>query len=293
MLIDVSRRSLAFAVAAAAGVATGAPALAQGASGSTWDQIISRKVLRVGAAQAEPWYFKDTSGSSAPGSIKSGDATWRGVGALMGKELADAMGVQLELVETTWGNAVAGLQANQFDVMFLLDGTPQRAVAIDFVPRPLLWYPIVVLVKDGVDISTWHDTNDAKYNWGAPLGTSLDQFITKAAPKATISRFQNNSEVVAAFQAGRVDGIVATGPFADLSRARVRMGRTIIPKPAGALAAGSGIRYEPDHRWKSFLTTCLEYFYNSGKTQELFDSFLAFRGLDPLSVIPIQRERWS
>src|SRR5690606_28107438 len=142
-----------------------------------------------------------------------GPDMWRGIGPLVGKELADALGVQLELVETTWGNAVAGLQANQFDVMFALDGTPQRALAIDFVPAPLLWYPLCILAKDEVELSPWEEANDPKYIWGAAIGTSNDQFITKTAPNAQVSRFQTSGETLAAFQSGRIDGYITVGPF--------------------------------------------------------------------------------
>jgi polar amino acid transport system substrate-binding protein len=177
--------------------------------------------------------------------------------------------------------------------MFLLDGTPQRALAIDFVPRPLLWYPLVLLAKDDINISTWKEADDPKYNWGVALGTSNDQFISRSAPKAQISRFQTNGENLAAFQAGRIDGMLATGPYADLNRARLKMGKIIVAKPAAALAAGTGIRYEDDARFKSFLTTSLDYLYNSGRTQELFDEQMKFRGLDPAAVTPVMREKWT
>jgi len=46
--------------------------------------------------------------------------------------------VELETVEVTWGTAVSALQANQIDIMFVLDATPERALAIDFPSQPLL-----------------------------------------------------------------------------------------------------------------------------------------------------------
>jgi polar amino acid transport system substrate-binding protein len=260
---------------------------------STWQRIMETKKLRVGAAPAEPWYFKDTTGSPAPGAVKSGGAVWRGVGPAVGKELADAMGVEVEIVETTWGNAVAGLQAGQFDVIFLLDGTPKRAVAVDFVPVPLLWYPIVVLGKEDLKVQAWRELNEPRYKIGTVLGSSMDQFLTKNAPKATISRFQNNNEVLAAFQSGRVDGIVVVGPFAELARARINnMGKIVVPKPAAALAAGTAIRYDLDGRWKDYLTTSIQYFYTTGQIQEIYNQFLEFRGIDPKTATPILRENW-
>ena len=259
---------------------------------STWQRIMESKKLRVGAAPAEPWYFKDTTPSTAPGAVKVGNAVWRGVGPAVGKELAEAMGVELEIVETTWGNAVAGLQAGQFDVMFLLDGTPKRALAVDFVPVPLLWYPVVVLGKEDLKIQAWRELNDPKHKIGTVLGSSMDQFFTKNASRATVSRFQNNNELLAAFQAGRVDGIVVVGPYAELARARINMGKVWVPKPAAALAAGTAIRYDVDTRWKDYLTTSLQYFYTTGQIQDIYNQFLEFRGVDPKTATPVIRENW-
>jgi polar amino acid transport system substrate-binding protein len=139
------------------------PAFAQ--ASSTWDQIMRTKKLRVGAAPTEPWYYKDTTNSSAPGGVQSGGALWRGVGVTLAKEIADAMGAELEVVETTWGNAVAGLQANQFDVMFMLDPDPVRGLALDFV-SPVLWYPFGLLVRDDLPVTSWAELNDPKYKLG-------------------------------------------------------------------------------------------------------------------------------
>jgi hypothetical protein len=52
---------------------------------------------------------------------------WRGFSVNCAKELADALGAELQMVDTTYGNAIAGLQANQFDLIFALDGTVKRA----------------------------------------------------------------------------------------------------------------------------------------------------------------------
>src|SRR5438874_8774911 len=46
---------------------------------------------------------------------------WSGIGYRMGQQVAKDLGVKLVPVETTWGNAVAAIQANQIDVMFVLE----------------------------------------------------------------------------------------------------------------------------------------------------------------------------
>src|SRR5690349_4161791 len=82
---------------------------------STWQQIKQRGELRIGVTPGEPWYFKDPV-----------TGQWSGIGFRMGEQIAKDLGVKLVPVETTWGNAVAAIQANQIDVMFVLDATDER-----------------------------------------------------------------------------------------------------------------------------------------------------------------------
>jgi polar amino acid transport system substrate-binding protein len=94
---------------------------------STWSAIQERGSLRVGATQAPPWYLKDPQSSE-----------WSGLGIAVGRAMAETLGVDLEVVEVTWGNAIAALQADKIDIMFVLDATPERAMAVDFPAAPLL-----------------------------------------------------------------------------------------------------------------------------------------------------------
>ena len=255
-------------------------------SQSTWEQIQSTKKLRLGVAPTEPWYFKDTTGKEGPGAVKSGNAVWRGVGTMLAKEIADALGVELVIVETTWGNAVAGLQANQFDLMFMLDATPVRAMAIDFA-GPVLWYPFGLIVKDELAGKTWAELNDPKYKLGGVTGSSTAAAMVRMAPNATVVYFPSHGELLAAFQSGRIDGAMSTAPTADLTRAKINMGKTLVPTPPVTTPTGAGIRIEPDARWRNYLNTVTQYLYNTGKSQEIYEQFLVFRGLDPKDVTPI------
>jgi len=279
--------SLGFLVA----ICSLAVSAASAQSTSTWEQILGSKKLRLGCALAEPWCFKDVTNSDKPGGVTSAGVVWRGVSVNLGKSIADAMGVELEVVETTWGNAVAALQANQFDVMFVLDATPERAMAVDFV-GPMLWYPVALLVKDDFAPTTWAELNDPKYQLGAPMGTTFVSALAKYTPKATIRTFQQTNDVIAAFQAGRIDGVTGTGPNADVARLRLGMGKTIVPQPAVGLSTGGAVRKEQDRRWRDYLQTVVTYFYDTGKTQEFYEQFLAFRGLDPKTAISTRREDW-
>lgn len=262
------------------------------AAASTWDTIMQGRKLRVGAALSEPWYYKDTANSDAPGAVRVGDVTWRGIGPRIGELIARAMNVQLDMVEVTWGTAVAALQAGQIDTMFILDPTPERALAVDFVPSPILWYPIAGLARESVTAATWADLNNPSARVGVALGSSTDQTLTRLAPRATIQRYPTTGELMASWQSNRIDIAVTTGPTVDLTIARMRRGKSLVPRPIVAVPAGAGVRKETDTRWANYLNTCVSYFYNGGITQQIYDEFMVFRGLEAGKATPIQRELW-
>ena len=109
----------------------GAGSLATAQENATWDAIQERDSIRLGVAPSDPWYFKDP--------MTNG---WDGLGVRLGEALADDLGVELELIETTYGNAASALQADRIDVMFVLDATPERAESIDFLDAPLFYYSL-------------------------------------------------------------------------------------------------------------------------------------------------------
>jgi len=267
--------------AGAAGLLASRAALAQGA-GSTWQQIKDKGELRIGAAPSDPWYAKDQ---------RTGE--WSGIGWAAGAAIAKEMNVKAVAVETTWGNAVAGLQANQFDVMFVLDATPQRALAADFPVQPFFYYAQGVLVRDGLDASRWDNLNKPEVRIGVTLGTSPDRDVTRRLPNATIERFPSNDETTAAFQSGRVDLISFFHPALVMQQRRVRKGKVVLPEPFRASTTSAGVRREADKTWRDWLGLTLDFYYHTGQTQRFYEDFLASRQIDPKSAPAIQRELWS
>src|SRR5947207_9339378 len=161
---------------------------------STWQQIKQRGELRIGVTPGEPWYFKDPASGQ-----------WSGIGYRMGQQVAKDLGVKLVPVETTWGNAVAAIQANQIDVMFVLDATDERKKAIDFPEAPFFWYAQGVLLKDGLNAKNWADLDRDDVKIAVTLGTAPDRELTRRLTKAKIERFANMDERIAAFEPGRLE----------------------------------------------------------------------------------------
>ena len=233
-------------------------------------------------APGEPWFYKDQRTNE-----------WYGIGWGVGVALAKELNIKAVPVETTWGNAVAGLQADQFDVMFVLDPTPQRALAVDFPTQQMFYYAQGVLVRDGLTATKWDDLNKPEVRIGAVLGTAPERDVTGRLANAKIERFPNADETAAAFQAGRVDAITLFHPALVMLRARVKKGTVVLPQPIREASSSAGVRRDPDKSWRDWLGLSLGYLYTTGEVQKIFEDYLKFRDIDPAQVPGIRREQWQ
>ncbi|MBS0445852.1 MAG: transporter substrate-binding domain-containing protein [Proteobacteria bacterium] len=274
----MGRRELLWTAASLAAAAA-LPAAAQ--SGTTMQQIKARNALRVGATPAEPWFYKD------PVSEK-----WSGVAVMLGEQMAHDLGVPMTIVETTWANAPAAIQANQLDVQFILDPTDVRKQVIDFPDAPLLYYALGALLRPGLDAKAWSDMDKPDIKVGVTLGTNIDQILTSQFKAAKVERFANNDEAVAAFAARRVDVVSQFHPALLVQQSRVRMGTVIVPTPATAVATSVGLRKDPDPTFRNWVSDHIAEYYKSGKTQAMFASYMKAKGLDPDKIPGVMKEKW-
>ncbi|MEP2530026.1 transporter substrate-binding domain-containing protein [Shimia sp.] len=263
---------------AAAAMLTTAPVVAQDAS--TWEQIQESGKLRIGVTQAPPWFSKNP----ATGEWDSG------LGITVGQKMAETLGVDLEVVEVTWGTAVAALQSNKIDAMPVLDPKPDRAVSVAFPASPLLYISLAVLANDDLAASTWAELNNADVSIAVPQGSSMDTYVTNNLPNADIQRFPDNGASIAAFQSGRVDAVSLFHPPLLAARKKLGRGQLVIPTPAFSSPTSVAVRQESDQRFVNWVSTSISYWYETGQTQGWYADFLTDFGLDPKASPVIQRE---
>jgi polar amino acid transport system substrate-binding protein len=245
-------------------------------------EIKSRGVLRVGAAQAEPWFHKDPASSQ-----------WSGVGVSLGRGLADALGVKLELVEVTWGTAIAAIQSNKIDIMPLLDATTERKQAVDFPVTPVLYFGQAVLVRDALSIKTWEDLNNPKLTIAVTKGTTPEAAVKRLAPKANILTFPSNAETVAAFQSGRADACSLFHPPLIMLQQKIGQGKIVLPQPFEYGASSIATRKGVDKQFLDWLDAQIKRHYDSNQIQLWFEAFLKTRGVDPAKVPAVRKELWA
>lgn len=249
-----TRRDLAGLIGAGA-VAAGALTLAsngasaQTAGKNTFDRIIANKKLRLGAVTSSaPWFMKDpTTGK------------WGGHFYTIGAALAADMEVELELVETTWGNAVLDLQADKIDIMFGLNPTPKRAMAVDF-SGTVYDSALVVIAKPGFEPKTWADMNRPDMKISVDVGSAHDQIASRLCSKAQISRFKTINEAMLALRSGRVDAqcIFWMGAVRAV-KADPALGKVVVPQPFFGSTSNAAFRRESDKTWRDFVNTWIVY----------------------------------
>jgi polar amino acid transport system substrate-binding protein len=274
----ITRRTLMAAVAAAVTAAAALPAYAQ----TALDSVKERGSLRVGMAAADPWFYKDPISEE-----------WVGVGVQMGQAMAEDLGVTFEPVETTWANSVAAIQAGQIDLMFVLDATDQRREAIDFPEQPLFYYAMGALIQDGMEVQTWEDLNKEGTTVGVTLGTTVDKLLTETLPNAKIERFASNDEAVAAFASGRVDAVSQFHPALIVQVSRIGTGSVVLPEEIHAVPTSVGLPKASDPSFKEWVNEFITTAYESGKTKEIFETYIETKGIDPAKVPGLVKEDWQ
>ena len=277
--MKITRRTTLLGLSASA-VSLIAPRTLMAQTGSTLDQIKQRGSFRVGVTQAPPWYSKDP---------KTGE--WSsGLGVAMGRAMAASLGVKFEAVEVTWGTAIAALQGNKIDIMYMMDATPERAQAVDFPQAPLLYYSIAVLARDDLAVTKWSDLNQPNVRIAVPQASSMDKFLTENVAKAAIQRFPGNPEAIAAFQAGRADAVCLFHPPLLAARQRLGAGKIVVPTPAQSVPSSAAVRKEDNKAFVAFVDKSLVTYYKSGQTQKWYEEFLVGFGLDPKASPPVMKE---
>ena len=155
------------------------PAVAQETE-NLWKDVQSRGSLRVGVAEAPPLLVRDPA-----------TGNWSGYFLEIIEGFAKSIDVELEVVETTWGNMVAGLQAGKWDIATALNRKPQRALAVNY-SIPIWSYEIGLL----------YDMSNPKIDEGMTSLTDFDKegftiaVMQGAAGDLSISPQVNHAKII-------------------------------------------------------------------------------------------------
>jgi polar amino acid transport system substrate-binding protein len=253
------------AVATLMAAATVASAQAQD---SKIDEIRERGTLRMaGILAEEPYFAKDP---------RTGE--WHGFAVSMARDIAETLGVELEVVESSWGNSVLDVQSGKVDLALGLTAMPKRAMSIDFSAPT--YYNSFVIVSPNEEFAnkSWSELNNPKYTFAVDLGSSQDNTTRQFLPDAKVLRFKSRDEAVIAVATGKADALVNTvlnGMV--MSKKNEAIGKVYVPKPVLASPSVIGISYDTDEVWKSFISAWADYNRRIGNNQTwIVDSLKPF-----------------
>jgi polar amino acid transport system substrate-binding protein len=272
---EALRYALAIGSGAALASAMASPASAQVTSDNTLDRVRANKVLRIAVLPGElPYFNKDLA-----------TGTWSGFSIEMANDIAKILDVQLEYVESTYGNSILDLQSNKIDLGFALNPTPQRALVVDFTGA-VFQHPFGAMLKKGLEAKTWADISKPAVTIAVDVGSANEAVARRFAPNATIKSLKSRDEVMLEMSSGRADcvvnalvlGLTAIAKNPNLGTYK------ILQSPSVAIPSSMAVRREPDKRFRDFLSVWVDYNRGIGQMREWFLKGLSMSSVKPEDV---------
>lgn len=186
-------------------------------------RIIESGKLRVGISGLQP-----------PLNMKNKAGELVGLDVDLSRALADAMNLELVLVERPFAKLLPGLTAGDFDlVISSLTITPARNAQVAFAGPYMISGASLLTRTDLVgelgDINTL-DSPDR--TWAALAGSTAEALIRDAFPNAKLVTTDDLPAIVSQIQSGEIDGIISDLPYVRFELARnPGAGLDILPTP--------------------------------------------------------------
>ncbi|NCO21575.1 MAG: transporter substrate-binding domain-containing protein [Rhodobacterales bacterium] len=253
-------------LAAAATILTITTAQAQ----TSVDDIRDRGTLRMAGILNEPPYF-----ARDP---RTGE--WTGFAVAMGRDIAETMGVELEVVESSWANSILDVQSGRADIALALTALPTRALSINFSSPTYFNSFVIVSPKEEMAGRSWADLNDPDLTFAVDLGSAQDNITRQYLPDAKVLRFQTRDEAIVAVATGRADALVNTvlnGMV--MTKRNEALGKVHVPTPMLSSPSVIGIHHASDVVFQRFISAWADYNRRVGNNQTWIVESLAPFGI--------------
>ncbi|MBZ9678533.1 transporter substrate-binding domain-containing protein [Mesorhizobium sp. ES1-1] len=239
------------------------------------DQIRASGVLKVPVMTGEePGYIKDPA-----------TGQWSGFYYEFLGEIATALGVKLEPVETTWGNLAADFQSNKIDIAIGVNPNPKRGLVVDYLWEPLFTDAWAVLTPPGKPVKTWAELNSSDKTVVVQKGSTMQVVAEALLPKAKITPVEDRGLALMELQAGRADGVVFS-VFDALQITNQKIGNVSLPEPILRNPATLAVARKPGNAgFINFLTNWILQERSLGLAQGKLARAWEARGID-LSILP-------
>lgn len=251
-----ARSTLTAATLAAVILAPAPEALAQQTESRLYD-ITSSGTLRV---CQYPAYYSISFRNPATGEIE-------GIDADLSKELAKDIGVELEIVESSFGTFIADLQADKCEIgMFGLGATLARAQAVAFSEPYLLTSIYAVGQADG-QVQSWDDIDQPGVKVAVTLGSYIEPFMKDYLQEAEIITVAPPATREGELIAGRADVIMTDYPTAVKVTDEFDWAITVAPDEALRLTPYAYVVPHGDQIWLNYVNLFVQTIKLDGRLQ--------------------------
>ena len=161
------------------------------------EQIKAKGKLVVGTeAQYAPYEFKDL------------DANFAGCDMWLAQQIADSLGVELEIVDMSFAGIIPAVQSGQVDLgIAAFTNTPERAEEIDFSDLYETSAQLLIVKTGNADTYSTKEAL-AGQKVGAQKGTIQSQLIQSALPDSELFELEKYPALALEVQNGNIAGLV-------------------------------------------------------------------------------------
>lgn len=170
------------------------------------DQIIQNKALRVGMTGTQPPY-----------TMVSTDGNLIGYEVDLALQLAEQLGVELQIIQLPFNELMPALQANKVDIIMSgMTMTAQRNAQVMFLgPYIYSGQSILTMAQIFIEAETTNELNKSSNKITVLSGSTSEKFILQHMPKVKILPEANYDECLQLLMDGKADIM-----FADFSVCR-------------------------------------------------------------------------
>jgi polar amino acid transport system substrate-binding protein len=229
------------------------------------NEVLGRGTLRVAVIGGNPPY----SSMSPSGQPEGYDVD-------IAKKIAEALKVKPEFIVVDVPGRVTALQTHKADIT-VADFTKnvQRSTVIAFTDPYIVAKQQFVTRVDRKDINSIDDVNQANIKVGITRGGTVEQNVPLAAPKVSLSRFNNVEDQLSALNSGQVD-VMAQDNLYNAQLLKDHPGAyKIIPGDFSHEDVAIGLP-AGDFDWWRILNTWVVQFNASGDNARLFKTWFGY-----------------
>ena len=202
------RRIVGILAAVGALLAAALPVSAQMPGVNRLDEVVARGSLRVGlSGDYKPFSIKTSAGTMPQG---TSGVEMEGLDVDMARNLADSLGVKLELVQFAWPNLMSDLQAGKFDVAMggITITLPRQKLAFFSTPVMRSGKTPIARCADKDRFGTLAQIDKPGVRVIANPGGTNESFARANLTQAQLVVFPDNAHIFDELAAGRADVMI-------------------------------------------------------------------------------------